>query len=96
MLDDDDFMFWKPHCGKRLRDVPQAYWRWCLRQKWFTEERHHDLYHYALAHSRPTKSYEEVVRELYNEGKPRRKPSRPNDEDDGDYGIGISDPFANA
>jgi hypothetical protein len=96
MLEDEDIMPWKPHRGKRLDEVPASYWQWCLRQPWFTKEDHEDLYRYAVTHSQPPKSYEEVVREFLRGPKPRRRPSRPNDEDDGDYGIGISDPFANA
>ena len=68
MLTDENIMPWNPYRGKPMREVPESYWIWCLKQPWFEE--YEDLYEYAKLAVRRPESFEEAVRMLYDE--PRR------------------------
>ena len=44
-LNDDDRMYFGKYNGTRLREIPDSYWRWFLKQEWCDE--HPGLVEYA-------------------------------------------------
>jgi hypothetical protein len=96
MLEDDDIMPWGMYAGRPLSIIPRDYWQWLWKQDWFRDkDEHADLRAYCCRIIYSPEDFDVAVRMLFQE--PRRvRRSPPIDDDDGDYGIGISDPFANA
>jgi uncharacterized protein (DUF3820 family) len=84
---DTDSMLWGQYRGRRLSDVPDDYWNWCLDQEWFRDQR--DLYEYACTRVYTPDGFEDAVRR-FRRGTSRHV-SRPQIISDS-----IEDPYANA
>ena len=87
MFIDNDRMPWGIHKGRRLDSIPLDYWRWCLGQEWFQNQR--DLYDYACTRVDTPDGYEDAVRR-FRRGTSRHV-SRPKIASDS-----FEDPYANA